>query len=148
MEFLVKLFDRSRRKFYTNTVHMRPESLIPRDVPQKLLPNNKNNVILWQFQGHTTTAKIGSNYIHDDNENIWPLEAKSRLTEKKILMLGNIENRGRRGRRRMRWFNGIMDSMDMSLSKLWETVKDGEAWCAVVHGVTELDMTGWLNKQI
>ena len=82
MEFLVKLFDRSIRKFYTNTVHIRPKSLIPRDVPQKLLPNNKNNVLLWQFQGHTTTAKIGSNYIHDDNENIWPLEAKSRLTEK------------------------------------------------------------------
>ena len=92
-------------------------------------PVNSNGNQPWIFVGRTDTET--------EAPILWPLVAKSWLNNKKILMLGKIEGKRRRGWKRMGWLGSTTDSMDMSLSKLWEMLKDREAWHAAVHWVTK-----------
>ena len=82
----------------------------------------------WVFTGRTD--------VEAETPILWPPDAKSYSLEK-TLMVGKIESRRRKGRQRMRWWDGIINSTDMGLGGLWELVMDRKAWRAAIHGVTK-----------
>ena len=94
-------------------------------------------------KGDKSWVFIGRTDVEAETPILWPCDAKNWLMEK-TLKLGKIEGRRRRGRQRIRWLNGITDSMEMSLSKLRELVMNTETWSAAIHGVTKSQM--WLTE--